>query len=275
MARRKNPPESVRMKCNLAERLRQIRTELYGERGGPELSRRLGLPIRTWYNYESGVTVPGEVLLRFVELTSVEPMWLLHGRGPRFRNMPPLWQGSLTDQTCSVEFLLRAALQRLEQLGEKLHSERERSGEDTNHEPRNAMLDSREHPVLYSLDDPARERLTPDSGPRYAEALKEWEAAKGEGRWVQVVDQAMMPVIPQGAAVVFSENAESARGLDGRLVVAWRQGLILVRWLNYDGRNLTLRAESDKSDESILFIPTPEEWRFRRALWVGLSGSGD
>ena len=88
MARRKNQPESVRTKCSLAERLRTIRAELYGERGGPELARRLELPIRTWYNYEAGVTVPAEVVLRFVELTAVEPLWLLHGKGPKFRRHP-------------------------------------------------------------------------------------------------------------------------------------------------------------------------------------------
>ena len=60
MARRKNPPESVRTKGRLAERLREVRSDLFGERGGPELARRLGLPIRTWYNYEIGVTVPAE-----------------------------------------------------------------------------------------------------------------------------------------------------------------------------------------------------------------------
>ena len=66
MARRKTLPESVRTKYSLAERLSALRAELYGERGGPELARQLGLPVRTWYNYESGVTVPAEVILRIV-----------------------------------------------------------------------------------------------------------------------------------------------------------------------------------------------------------------
>ena len=85
MARRKTQPDLVQAKCHLAERLRQVRTELFGDRGGPEMSRRLNLPVRTWYNYEAGVTVPAEVLLRFVELTRVEPLWLSKGKGPRFR----------------------------------------------------------------------------------------------------------------------------------------------------------------------------------------------
>src|SRR5918998_6361785 len=111
MARRKTTPELVREKYSLAERLRGVRAELFGDRGGPELARRLGIPIRTWYNYESGVTVPGEVILRFVELTGVDPIWLLHGEGLRFKSSPPPVKSSGSDH--SVEALLNRALQRL------------------------------------------------------------------------------------------------------------------------------------------------------------------
>src|SRR3954466_12922014 len=117
MARRKTLPVSVQAKFSLAERLRLLRSELYGERGGPELARRLGIPIRTWYNYESGVTVPGEVLLRFVELTGVDPLWLLHGEGPRFRTSPPPVKS--TGSLDSMEILLSRALQRLSLTGQR------------------------------------------------------------------------------------------------------------------------------------------------------------
>ncbi len=70
----------------LGNRLRQIRVELYGDHGGPRVAEQLGIPPRSWYNYEIGVTVPAEILLRFIELTSVEPLWLLHGQGERFRS---------------------------------------------------------------------------------------------------------------------------------------------------------------------------------------------
>ena len=86
MARRKTLPESVRAKLALAERLGALRLELFGDRGGPEMARRLAIPVRTWYNYEGGVTVPAEVVLKIIELTSVEPAWLLHGKGPKFRH---------------------------------------------------------------------------------------------------------------------------------------------------------------------------------------------
>jgi hypothetical protein len=40
------PPKSGNVKAELAARLAQIRRERYGEHGGPELARVLGLPYR-------------------------------------------------------------------------------------------------------------------------------------------------------------------------------------------------------------------------------------
>src|SRR6478752_6879963 len=85
VARKKTPKTRVNVKASLSKRLREIRQELFGEHGGPELARRLGLPARTWYNYETGVTVPAEVLLGFIEQTGANPIWLLTGEGPRYR----------------------------------------------------------------------------------------------------------------------------------------------------------------------------------------------
>jgi hypothetical protein len=67
----------------LARRLREVRLEIYGELGGPLVAEALELPARTWAHYESGVTIPGLVLLRFIEVTGVEPHWLLTGEGQR------------------------------------------------------------------------------------------------------------------------------------------------------------------------------------------------
>ena len=68
----------------LAERVREIRVERFGEGGGPLLAETLGLPERTWQNYESGVTIPALVILRFVELTGVSPRWLRTGKGDKY-----------------------------------------------------------------------------------------------------------------------------------------------------------------------------------------------
>jgi hypothetical protein len=64
----------------LAERVHEIRLERYGERGGPTLADALDLPLRTWMNYETGVTIPALVILRFIRITGVSPGWLLDGK---------------------------------------------------------------------------------------------------------------------------------------------------------------------------------------------------
>src|SRR5215471_20269190 len=117
MARRKTLPDLVRAKYSLAERLSRLRAELFGDRGGPELARRLGIPVRTWYNYEAGVTVPAEVILKIIELTSIEPSWLLHGKGPKFRQGIPERRDPGSPPAMTVGALLRTALQLLESQG--------------------------------------------------------------------------------------------------------------------------------------------------------------
>jgi hypothetical protein len=69
---------------DFCRRLRQIRLDLYGEDGGPMLADALQIPYRTWINYESGCTVPGLVLLRFLAVTGACPHWLLTGELPRY-----------------------------------------------------------------------------------------------------------------------------------------------------------------------------------------------
>jgi hypothetical protein len=68
---------------SLARRLREVRIAVYGEHGAPLLAADLGLPARTWAHYESGVTIPGLVVLNLIEITGVAPHWLLTGEGER------------------------------------------------------------------------------------------------------------------------------------------------------------------------------------------------
>jgi hypothetical protein len=85
----------------LARRLREVRLEMYGEHGGPLLAEALGLSVRTWANYESGVTIPGPRLLLFIKVTGVEPHWLLTGEGQRDlagSSEPPLLRFHLGSQ---------------------------------------------------------------------------------------------------------------------------------------------------------------------------------
>jgi hypothetical protein len=267
MARRKNKPESVQEKNLLAERLRSIRVELFGERGGSEMARRLGLPVRTWYNYESGVTIPAEIILRFMELTSVEPMWLLHGRGARYRSGSESRSNSGGD---SVRDLLRIALQRLEQ-------------RDT--PPDLAMLPSR------TALSPARRRgtagsptLTAPVEPEMRSSVErdplavgpflenlESPTARPALLCVRVDGDSMAPILSDGAYVVYSEHEDPPQRLAGQLVVAWVDGgEPRVRWFELSGRYGILRAENPHAEPQSLLLDlhgaSGPEFRLRRVV---------
>lgn len=244
MARRKNRPETVRTKSDLAERLREIRVEMYGERGGSEMARRLGVPIRTWYNYESGVTVPAEVLLKFLELTAVEPQWLLHGTGSRFRvGLPSQSEGP--DSAGTVQALLRSALQCLE-----------RSRQSSGSQP---ML------TRASRDGDGVAELNA------ADAQQGWQQAEREGRCVRVEGDGMAPMLANGARVAFAADEETPEELDNTLVVAWVDGAPIVRWFRLSGAYGLLKAENPETNPSIQLIDLnlmPNNRKVRRVLWI-------
>lgn len=268
MARRKNLPEAVRVKCRLSERLHEVRVELFGDRGGSEMARRLNLPVRTWYNYESGVTVPAEVLLRFMELTAVEPMWLLHGRGPKFRQEPVFESGG----SGSVRDLLRTALRRLEEQPEKNRPAAANGSTEpdvANGEP----SEGAESPevVLIRVEGTDRERLTGASGPRYLAARREWMDACRDCRCLRIEGEAMAPILENGAYVTFSDTEEPADQLVGSLVVAWIDGQPLVRWFEISGRYGMLRAENPTHEPGTVLLDLdapPHERVVRRVLWI-------
>ena len=262
MARRKNLPESVRVKCDLSERLREIRTELHGERGGSEMARCLGLPIRTWYNYESGVTVPAEVILKFVELTSVEPLWLLHGQGSKFRIASA--HSAVGD---SVEALLRTALHRLETKRPRVLTP------ELDAESSVALSTSGESReiVLIRVEGSDYERLNSDSGPRFMAARREWMAARRECRCLRIDGDAMTPVVSDGAYVAYSDDEEKLEDLNGSLVVAWVDDKTLIRWFGISGRFGVLRAENPLHDPATVLFElsdASEIHRLRRVLWI-------
>lgn len=75
-----SPGKLRTQKHNLARRLREIR-ETFDAEEGTSLAERLGLPARTWWNYEAGCTMPATILLEMIELTGAHPHWLLTGEG--------------------------------------------------------------------------------------------------------------------------------------------------------------------------------------------------
>lgn len=269
MARRKNAPDQVRVKCKLAERLRELRLELFGDRGGPEMARRLGLPVRTWYNYEAGVTVPAEVVLRIVEMTLAEPTWLLHGKGPRFRNSSSSPLDSASGEDTSVTGLLRAALRRLEDREAVRSPIRLREitgalGDDGG----DGGIDH----ILVSVEDASRSPLMPGSGPQYIAAQREWLEAERECRCLRMTDDSMLPLISNGAYVAYSDSEESPDDLDGVLAVVWADEGPLVRWVQIQGRYVLLRAQNPETKPITILLEREEielqNVRLRRVLWI-------
>jgi hypothetical protein len=72
------------MTAGLAHRVRQVREDVFGDEGVPEIAARLRLPEQTWRNYEAGVTMPAQILLGFIAATGADPHWLLTGQGERY-----------------------------------------------------------------------------------------------------------------------------------------------------------------------------------------------
>jgi hypothetical protein len=68
----------------ISDRLREIRLDLFGPEGGPEVADLVGVGRAAWAAYEEGVTVPAEVVLAFIDVTGCRPRWLLTGRGEKY-----------------------------------------------------------------------------------------------------------------------------------------------------------------------------------------------
>ncbi len=62
-------------------RIAKIRRDMFDDEEMGNLARTLGIPLRTWENYEAGVIMPDLLILKFVCLTGVDPAWLLTGEG--------------------------------------------------------------------------------------------------------------------------------------------------------------------------------------------------
>jgi hypothetical protein len=72
----------------LASRVREIRLEKFGAESLANVSQAMNITPRTWDHFENGVMIPACIILQFIELTGVEPHWLLTGEGDRYRILP-------------------------------------------------------------------------------------------------------------------------------------------------------------------------------------------
>lgn len=244
MARKKTSSDRVGLKASISRRLREVRQELFGEHGGPEMARRLGLPARTWYNYESGVTVPAEVLLSFIDQTGANPLWLFNGLGPRYL------QGSQGGEQLAPSDLIRRCLE--------------------------SLLEGDPYPALITATDPDNPLPSPEgsvplplvdaesllnddptigiSAPRIL-ASRRWIANPNATFAIRLDDAAMEPILPVGSILGVDRSVNDPLKLQGRLVLANYQGRPLVRFLEISSRHLILKPSRPSRDSAMIPIP--------------------
>jgi len=230
VARKKTPKVRVTVKASLSRRLREIRQEIFGEHGGPELARRLNLPARTWYNYETGVTVPAEVLLAFIEQTGANPTWLLNGEGPRYRNSH---EDRLISEMTPVE-LIRRGLEKLERS----------ASEVVVVAPENLPSEEASEFVAIGLYPPSAlggAVLDPARVEGHVLAYRHWLPHPSQTIATRLTDDAMHPILPAGSIVAIDRTVTDPTRLQGQIVAACPDGTPMIRWLDVHGRHLILR----------------------------------
>jgi hypothetical protein len=230
VARKKTPKVRVNVKASLSRRLREIRQELFGDHGGPELARRLNLPARTWYNYETGVTVPAEVLLAFIEQTGANPMYLISGEGSRFRQVS---DERLLSELTPVE-LIRRGLEKLERS----------PSEAVIVAPENLPSDVASDFLavsLYPLSAIGKDVLDPSEVEGHIMAYRQWLPNPSKTIGVRMTDDAMHPILPSGSIVAVDRSLTNPFQLHGRIVAAAPNGKPMIRWLEVSGRHVILR----------------------------------
>ncbi|WP_152051116.1 helix-turn-helix domain-containing protein [Tautonia marina] len=240
MARKKTSHTRLKLKTVISHRLKEVRQELFGEHGGPELARRLNLPARTWYNYETGVTVPAEVLLAFIDQTGVNPVWLLSGEGPRYRR-------GLEDQVLSdltPQELIRRGLEKLEERDPDALAVDHDNAEQTEEFVTVGVVNSED---LAGDVSPLR---AIDSILVYHGWLKHPKSTVA----LRVEDDAMHPILPIGSMVAVDCAIRSAEELQGRIVAARVEGRAVIRWLELSGRHLILRPNRSSPDTPTVAI---------------------
>jgi hypothetical protein len=258
VARKKTPKVRVNVKASLSRRLREIRQELFGEHGGPELARRLSLPARTWYNYETGVTVPAEVLLGFIDQTGANPSWLLSGEGMKYRRN----QDELILSELSPVELIRRGLEKLEQEPQVVAPE---------NLPGGAMSDF-VAVSLFPLKELSRNPIDLSQIEGYIMAFRQWLPNPQETVGVRLEDNAMDPILPSGSIVAVDRAQTDPQQLHGRIVAARPVRDPVIRWLEISGRHIILRpnqpnrehplipVEMDASAEGLIIGPVVWSW---------------
>ena len=243
MARKKTPKLHVDIKASLSRRLREIRQELFGNRGGPELARRLKLPARSWYGYETGVTIPAEVLLTFINQTDANPLFLLSGEGPKYRRR----HADVGIAEPSPIELIRRGLGKLEQ------------------EPGDVIIVAPEDlpgkfrsdfvaVALVPIHELVREIIEPSQVEGYITCHRQWLPNPGATMGVRLTNDAMYPILPEGSIVAIDRSKRDIQALQGRMVAACPEGLPMIRWLEISGRHLILHPNQPGQEHPLVAV---------------------
>ena len=108
----------------------------------------------------------------------------------------------------------------------------------------------------------------PDSG---QVALSEWLSARCEGRCIEVVGDAMVPVVADDASVAYSPHEEGPEQLHNKLVVTWIDGQPIVRWFQHCSPYALLRAQNPDAVPQQRLVDLQDKVhppRFRRVLLI-------
>jgi hypothetical protein len=218
--------------------------------------------------------VPAEVILKIIELTSVEAVWLLHGEGPKFRHGRTERREVATSPATTIGALLRTALELLER-DESTPAKFGDDPKDGNH-GENSVHSNDLPSLLHHGGTPVigeERRVAPadKTDSTLGESRREWQAANRDNCCIKVTGDAMAPVVADGASVAFARDEEDARQLDGKMVVTWLENQAVVRWFQHCGRFALLRAENPTTVPQQLLVDLEDARQrpqFRRVLWI-------
>jgi hypothetical protein len=218
------------------------------------------LPARTWYNYETGVTVPAEVLLGFIDQTGANPTWLLTGEGARYRNA----SDNRSISELSAVDLIRRGLEVLE-----------RSGSEPGVAIADTLLnqDATEFVSVnvYPLPMIGNQVLDPTLVEGHVLAYRHWLPHPKETVGALLGDDSMHPILPAGSVVAVDRTQTGAVDLHGQIVAARHEKETIVRWLEVSGSHVILRPHQQSKEFPLIpveYNPRAQQLVIGQVVWA-------
>nr|WP_303652731.1 S24 family peptidase [Paludisphaera mucosa] len=222
------------------------------------------MPARTWYNYETGVTVPAEILLSFIELTGASPTYLTTGEGPRY--VGPSEDRRMTD--LSPLELIRRGLEKLER-ERPIFSSSPGSGQDGPLAPGREGTEF-QAVLVFPFEELNRPTLDTARSVGRVLAYRHWLPNPGATIAVRAVDESMSPILPKGSIVAIDRSLTDPRELRGKIVAARLEGEVMIRWLDLSGRHVILRPNHAGPDHPLVPVEiddAPADFLIGRVVW--------